>query len=98
MLYLCSDKLHYEKFYDDTEVCIKDEIPFEIPETWAWCHLSDVVSILNGDRRQIFGLIFIDSEHKTKIINTRFKITEGSTLQSETIIFDARRKKIPFGY
>ena len=29
-------------------VCIDDEIPFEIPESWEWCRLSNLTSIL-GD-------------------------------------------------
>ena len=34
--------LHYEKFADGTVECIEDEIPFELPEGWAWCRLSMV--------------------------------------------------------
>lgn len=33
------DNLHYEKFQDGTVKCIEDEIPFEVPEGWAWCRL-----------------------------------------------------------
>ena len=31
--------MHYEKFQDGTVKCIEDEIPFEVPEGWAWCRL-----------------------------------------------------------
>ena len=34
--------LHYEKFADGTVKCIEDEIPFELPEGWAWARLSMV--------------------------------------------------------
>ena len=34
-----SDSLHYEKFADGTVKCIEDEIPFEVPEGWAWSRL-----------------------------------------------------------
>ena len=37
--------MHYEKFQDGTVKCIEDEIPFEIPEGWAWCHYSDVIEL-----------------------------------------------------
>ena len=42
------DNLHYEKFQDGTVKCIEDEIPFEIPEGWAWCHYSDVIELYSG--------------------------------------------------
>ncbi|NSI26863.1 restriction endonuclease subunit S [Mediterraneibacter gnavus] len=28
--------------------CIEDEIPFELPEGWAWCHYSDVIELYSG--------------------------------------------------
>ena len=31
------DNLHYEQFTDGTVKCIEDEIPFELPDGWAWC-------------------------------------------------------------
>ena len=36
------DNLHYEQFADGTVKCIEDEIPFELPDGWAWCRLSMV--------------------------------------------------------
>lgn len=33
----CECNLHYEKFADGSVKCIEDEIPFEIPKSWAWC-------------------------------------------------------------
>ena len=33
------DNSHYEKL-NDTERCIDDELPFEIPETWKWIRLG----------------------------------------------------------
>ena len=36
------DNLHYEKFQDGTMKCIKDEIPFEVPEGWSWCRLPSI--------------------------------------------------------
>jgi len=34
----------------DSERCIDDEIPFEIPETWAWCRLSKIANIVSARR------------------------------------------------
>ena len=44
--------LHYEKFRDGTVKCIEEEIPFDVPNGWEWCRLSNICLILNGDRGQ----------------------------------------------
>ena len=36
------DNSHYEK-WDGIERCIDDEIPFEIPESWAYCRLGTIL-------------------------------------------------------
>ena len=41
------DNSHYEKV-DGVERCIDDEIPFEIPKTWKWTRLGQVISLLSG--------------------------------------------------
>ena len=40
--------MHYEKFQDGSVKCIEDEIPFELPEGWTWCHYSDVINLYSG--------------------------------------------------
>ena len=42
------DNLHYEKFSDGTVKCIGDEIPFDVPDGWAWMRLSNVLSLSSG--------------------------------------------------
>ena len=39
------DNSHYEKRGSE-EVCIDDEIPFEIPDSWAWCRLGSILEKL----------------------------------------------------
>ena len=39
IIFVGEDNLHYEKFQDGSVKCIEDEIPFELPEGWAWCRL-----------------------------------------------------------
>ena len=34
--------LHYEKFANGSVKCIEDEIPFEVPEGWGWCRLTEI--------------------------------------------------------
>ncbi|QCD51345.1 restriction endonuclease subunit S [Campylobacter californiensis] len=43
-----SDNSHYEKIGNKTRI-IQDEIPFEIPDSWAWVRLGDVAEIYTGD-------------------------------------------------
>ena len=40
---------YYEKMGDRLE---NIDIPFDLPNGWTWAYLSDIVSILNGDRGQ----------------------------------------------
>ena len=37
-----SDNLPYEKVGKNEPVCIADEVPFEIPESWEWARLKDL--------------------------------------------------------
>ena len=41
-IFVGDDKLHYEKFADGSVVCIEDEIPFEIPDSWAWARGKEI--------------------------------------------------------
>ena len=38
------DNSHYEKL-DGIERCIDDEIPFEIPDTWAWIRMGSLFAV-----------------------------------------------------
>ena len=40
--------MHYEKFGDGSVKCIEDEIPFELPEGWAWCRIKNISIIGTG--------------------------------------------------
>ena len=45
--------LHYEKFQDGSVKCIEDEIPFEVPEGWAWCRFTSVTVNRDSERKPI---------------------------------------------
>ena len=48
IIFVGEDNLHYEKFQDGTVKCIENEIPFEVPEGWAWCRLKHVCTMAAG--------------------------------------------------
>ena len=37
-----ADNLPYEKIGKNAPICIADEVPFEIPESWEWVRLKDI--------------------------------------------------------
>ena len=41
---------HYEKFADGTVKDIEDEIPFDVPEGWAWCKMKAILDISSAKR------------------------------------------------
>ncbi|OTO05386.1 restriction endonuclease subunit S [Enterococcus sp. 5B3_DIV0040] len=53
------DNLHYEQFTDGTVKCIEDELPFDLPEGWAWCRLRNL--FLVGSAKRV-----LQSEWKSK--------------------------------
>ena len=51
------DNSHYEKRGSE-EVCIDDEIPFEIPESWAWARLSSFGVFSSGKTPSMSNPLF----------------------------------------
>ena len=43
-----ADNLPYEKVGKNEPVCIADEVPFEIPESWEWARLGTVIELQSG--------------------------------------------------
>ena len=48
VIFVGEDNLHYEKFANGTVKCIEDEIPFEVPEGWAWARLKHICMMAAG--------------------------------------------------
>ena len=40
--WICADNLPYKKVGKNEPVCIADEVPIDIPETWEWARLKDL--------------------------------------------------------
>ena len=43
-----TDNLPYEKVGKNEPVCIADEVPFDVPDSWEWCRLKDVAFVNGG--------------------------------------------------
>lgn len=43
-----SDNLHYEKVGDGEPVCIAEQVPFEIPDSWEWVRLGNIITLISG--------------------------------------------------
>ena len=53
IIFVGEDNLHYEKFQDGSVKCIENEIPFEVPEGWAWCRFTSVTVNRDSERKPI---------------------------------------------
>ena len=42
IIFVGEDNLHYEKFADGSVKCIEDEVPFGLPDGWAWVRLGNL--------------------------------------------------------
>ncbi len=74
--------LHYEKFYDGTVKCIEDEIPFEVPEGWAWERLGCLAQYKKGPfGSSITKAMFVpDSPEAIKIYEQKNAINKDANL------------------
>ena len=57
----------YEKIGKNEPVCIADEVPFEIPESWEWCRVGDLFSNMTGLSQFPMTLTDSGSGHKVTV-------------------------------
>ena len=72
-----SDNLHYEKLGDAEAVCIEEQIPFEIPNTWEWVRLISVCTKL------------VDGDHnppKGELEKTQFIMASSTNINNDTLV------------
>ena len=51
------DNLPYEKVGNNEPVCIADEIPFEIPDSWKWVRLIEICEYIQRGKSPKYSLI-----------------------------------------
>ena len=62
-------------------MCIADEVPFDIPESWEWVRISGVFSVINGDRGKNYPA-------KSTLSNTGIPFISAVNLDGKTVIED----------
>ena len=77
-------KRHYEQFADGTVKDIEDEIPFEVPEGWAWCRLKEVCE-LKGGKRIPAGLSA--TKEKTNHIYIRVTDMQNNSISDADLVY-----------
>ena len=70
IIFVGEDNLHYEKFADGTVKCIEDEIPFELPNGWAWARLQSFCYPISDGTHQTptysdEGVVFLSAKNVT---------------------------------
>ena len=76
------DNLHYEQFADGTVKCIEDEIPFELPNGWAWTRLGKLAHYKKGPfGSSITKAMFVpESKDSIKVYEQKNAINKNDTL------------------
>ena len=83
-IFVGSDKRHYEQFADGTVKDIEDEIPFAVPEGWAWCRLKEVCD-LKGGKRIPAGLSA--TKEKTNHIYIRVTDMQNNSISDADLVY-----------
>ena len=92
----CYDS-YYEKFSDGTVECIREEIPFAIPENWNWVRLENICYNIyaGGDKPSDF-VKEKDAEHSIPVVANGttnegiMGFTKTPTAQANTITIAGR--------
>ncbi|HCY95361.1 MAG TPA: restriction endonuclease subunit S, partial [Treponema sp.] len=53
-IFFGDDNRHYEKFADGRVKDIEDEIPFAVPEGWAWCRLGEICEFISRGKTPVY--------------------------------------------
>ena len=61
----------------------EDEIPFDIPENWVWCHFGELCELINGDRSKNYPNRHEYVTNGIPWINTGHIETDGTLSVSE---------------
>ena len=93
IIFVGEDNLHYEKFADGSVKCIEDEIPFDLPDGWAWSRLLPL-TIKIGAGSTPTGGAAVYSDFGVKFIRSQNVYNDGLVLDDIAYISeDINHKK-----
>jgi len=76
------DNLHYEQFADGTVKCIEDEIPFEVPEGWAWSKINTISFVT-----KLAGFEYTKNI-APNLCEDGIPLFKGKNVQNSTIVYE----------
>ena len=85
------DNSHYEKRGSE-EVCIDEELPFDIPENWSWCRLSELCIKIGAGSTPTGGKAVYVSEG-IKFIRSQNVYNDGLRLNDVAYITEETNSK-----
>lgn len=74
--------MHYEKFTDGSVKCIEDEIPFELPEGWAWSKINTIAFVT-----KLAGFEYTKNI-SPNLCEDGIPLFKGKNVQNSTIIYE----------
>ena len=86
------DNLHYEKFADGSAKCIEDEIPFDIPDSWAWARLISLTTKIGAGSTPTGGSA-VYSDSGVKFIRSQNVYDDGLLLDDVAYISESINQK-----
>ena len=81
VIFVGEDNLHYEKFADGSVKCIEDEIPFELPEGWAWSKINTIAFVT-----KLAGFEYTKNI-APNLCENGIPLFKGKNVQNSTIIY-----------
>lgn len=84
-IFVGDDNRHYEKFADGTVKDIEDEIPFEVPEGWAWCRLKEIANTISSKPYQILEKNIL-KKGEFPVISQSANFIEGYTNENDYVL------------
>ena len=76
------DNLHYEKFADGSVKCIEDEIPFDLPEGWAWAKINTIAFVT-----KLAGFEYTKNIAPS-LCEDGIPLFKGKNVQNSTIVYE----------